>query len=69
PTLLAAGDTWLDAEMLESADHGWVPAHSEIAASGASPWAHVSITDAPGHAAAAQIVEAWADCVLARCAT
>jgi hypothetical protein len=60
PTLLAAGDTWLDAEMLEAADRGWVPAGSEIASSGTPPWPHVTITDAPGHAAAAQIVGAWA---------
>jgi hypothetical protein len=61
PTLLAAGDTWLDAEMLEVADRGWVPARSEIAASGGPPWPHVTVTDAPGHAAAAQIVSAWAE--------
>lgn len=60
PTLLAAGDTWLDAEMLGLADSGWVPADSEIAAAGPLPWAHVTVTDRPGHAAAAQIVEAWA---------
>jgi hypothetical protein len=59
PTLLAAGDTWLDAEMLELADHGWVPADSEIAAAGPLPWPHVTATDQPGHAAAAQIVEEW----------
>ena len=55
-----AGDTWLDAEMLEAADRGWVPAGSEIASSGTPPWPHVTVTDAPGHAAAAQIVGAWA---------
>ncbi len=60
PTLLAAGDTWLDAEMLDLADSGWVPAFSEIAAAGPLPWPHVTVTDEPGHAAAAQIVEAWA---------
>lgn len=65
PTLLAAGDTWLDAEMLELADRGWVPARSEIASAGGPPWPHVTVTDAPGHAAAAQIVQAWT--VLARC--
>jgi hypothetical protein len=60
PTLLAAGDTWLDAEMLELADSGWVPAGSEIADVGPLPWPHVTATDEPGHAAAAQIVAAWA---------
>lgn len=60
PTLLAAGDTWLDAEMLELADSGWVPLGSEIASATPLPWPHVAVTDAPGHAAAAQIVGAWA---------
>ena len=46
--------------MLEAADRGWVPAGSEIASSGTPPWPHVTVTDAPGHAAAAQIVGAWA---------
>lgn len=59
PTLLAAGDTWLDAEMLELADSGWVPAGSEITRSGAPPWPQVTVTDAPGHAGAAEIVRAW----------
>jgi hypothetical protein len=61
PTLLAAGDTWLDAEMLELADRGWVPAGSEIAHAGPPPWPHVTVTDAPGHAGAGQIVAAWAE--------
>jgi hypothetical protein len=61
PTLLAAGDTWLDAEMLDLADAGWVPARSEIAGAGPLPWPHVTVTDHPGHAAAAQIVAAWAE--------
>ncbi|WP_104524100.1 Cof-type HAD-IIB family hydrolase [Blastococcus atacamensis] len=59
PELLAAGDTWLDAEMLELADRGWVPAGSEIARTGLPPWPHVTLTGAPGHAAAAEIVAAW----------
>ena len=59
PTLLAAGDTWLDAEMLELADRGWVPAGSGISRSGPPPWPHVTLTGAPGHAAAAEIVGAW----------
>jgi hydroxymethylpyrimidine pyrophosphatase-like HAD family hydrolase len=60
PTVLAAGDTWLDAEMLELADRGWVPLGSEIASAGPPPWPNVAVTDAPGHAAAAQIVATWA---------
>ena len=60
PELLAAGDTWLDAEMLELADRGWVPAGSEIANAGPPPWRHVSVTAGSGHAAAAELVRAWA---------
>lgn len=64
PALLAAGDTWLDAEMLALADRGWVPAGSEISRSGPPPWPHVSLTGSPGHAAAAEIVGAWHEAVL-----
>jgi hypothetical protein len=60
PRLLAAGDSWLDAEMIELADRAWVPAGSEIAQGGRLPWNHAQITAEPGHAAAAEIVTAWA---------
>jgi hypothetical protein len=64
PALLAAGDTWLDAEMLELADRGWVPAGSEISRTGLRPWPHVTLTATPGHSAAAEIVAAWREAVL-----
>lgn len=53
--LLAAGDSLLDADLLESADAGIVARHGELAASG---WRvpHVAVTAAEGLAAGEEIV-------------
>lgn len=55
--LLAAGDSLLDADLLEAADEGIRPAHGELAESG---WRrpHVQVTAARGVLAGAEIV-AW----------
>ena len=57
PERLAAGDTEHDRRMLADADHAWVPAGSELAAT--SPDGGFLITREPGHAAAAQIASDW----------
>lgn len=54
-TLLAAGDTELDWEMLALAEHGWVPAGSELDRLGRTA-PHLSRTREGGLAAAEQIV-------------
>jgi hydroxymethylpyrimidine pyrophosphatase-like HAD family hydrolase len=54
---LAAGDSLLDADMLEAADRGIVARHGELAASGWR-WPTVSVTTASGIQAGAEIV-AW----------
>ena len=60
PLRLAAGDTEHDRLMLAEADRAWVPAGSELAASGGT----FRVTDQPGHAAAAQITREWlAECL------
>lgn len=58
-TLLAAGDSHLDRDLLEAADAGWLPRHGELALSG---WRndHVEITDDVGLAAGEQIAVALA---------
>jgi hydroxymethylpyrimidine pyrophosphatase-like HAD family hydrolase len=58
PQLLAAGDTRLDWEMLLLADHGWVPAGSELDRSDLRA-PHIAITAEPGHRGAEQIVSEW----------
>jgi hydroxymethylpyrimidine pyrophosphatase-like HAD family hydrolase len=59
PRRLAAGDTEHDRRMLADADLAWVPAGSELAAAAAG--SDFVITRQPGHAAAAQITDAWLD--------
>ncbi len=54
--VLAAGDSLLDRAMVLAADRGWVPARSPLAAEPLPP--SVTVTAAPGHAAAAEIVSA-----------
>ena len=54
---LAAGDTEHDRRMLADADHAWVPAGSELAASASG--GEFLVTRQPGHAAAAQITADW----------
>ncbi|MHA3703425.1 hypothetical protein ACXR2U_14705 [Jatrophihabitans sp. YIM 134969] len=58
-TLLAAGDSHLDRDLLEVADAGWLPRHGELAQAG---WraAHVEVTDGVGLAAGEQIAVALA---------
>lgn len=58
-TLLAAGDSHLDRDLLEAADGGWLPRHGELALAG---WRadHVEITDGVGLAAGEQIAVALA---------
>ena len=55
PRLLAAGDSLLDADMLEAADFGVRPAHGELADVG---WQrdHVAVTSATGVLAAEEIL-------------
>jgi hypothetical protein len=59
PRRLAAGDTEHDRPMLADADVAWVPARSELAA--ARRDGQFTVTDEPGHAAAAQITREWLD--------
>jgi hypothetical protein len=59
PRRLAAGDTEHDRLMLADADVAWVPARSELAA--ARRDGQFTVTDEPGHAAAAQITGEWVD--------
>lgn len=63
-TLLAAGDSHLDRDLLEAADAGWLPRHGELALAG---WRadHVAVTDGVGLAAGEEIATAMADRVLA----
>lgn len=56
-TVLAAGDSLLDDDLLESADAGIVARHGELVASGWSA-PHVRVTASTGGAAGAEIV-AW----------
>jgi hypothetical protein len=58
-TVLAAGDSLLDADLLEAADRGIAARHGELVASG---WraAHVEVTAAVGVAAGAEIVDWFA---------
>lgn len=58
PMVLAAGDTILDWELLTGADHGWIPAGSELANAGLDT-SSVTVTVAAGHTAALEIVTAW----------
>jgi hypothetical protein len=57
--VLAAGDSLLDADLLEAADHGVVARHGELVASG---WhaSHVAITEHNGVLAGQEIVEWFA---------
>lgn len=57
-TTWAVGDALLDAAMIAGADRAWVPRGSPLAARPLP--AHVTVTAQPGHAAAAEIVAAWA---------
>jgi hypothetical protein len=60
--LLAAGDSLLDADLLEAADAAIRPAHGELAATGFTR-AHVAVTAATGVAAGAELLRrlhAWA---------
>jgi hypothetical protein len=59
PRRLAAGDTEHDRLMLADATVAWVPARSELAA--ARRDGQFTVTDEPGHAAAAQITGEWLD--------
>jgi hypothetical protein len=59
PRRLAAGDTEYDRLMLADAAVAWVPARSELAA--ARRDGQFTVTDEPGHAAAAQITREWLD--------
>jgi hypothetical protein len=63
PLRLAAGDTEHDRLMLADAEQAWVPAGSDLAA---SPDGKFVVTSNPGHAAAAQITQAWLDTCAAR---
>lgn len=45
-TVLAAGDSLLDADLLLAADHGWRPGHGELAASG---WSAPHVTALPSN--------------------
>ncbi|WP_030249081.1 hypothetical protein [Streptomyces violens] len=57
-TILAAGDSLLDADLLLAADHGWRPGHGELADAG---WAapHVTALEERGVAAGEEIVRAF----------
>jgi hypothetical protein len=55
-TVVAAGDSLLDADLLEHADHGIAARHGELVASGWSA-PHVTVTEASGVRAGAEIVE------------
>lgn len=59
PVRLAAGDTEHDRGMLADADHAWVPAGSELAASASASGGEFLVTRQPGHAAAAKITAGW----------
>ena len=63
-TLLAAGDSHLDRDLLEAADAGWLPRHGELARAG---WRadHVKVSHGVGLAAGEEIATAMADRVLA----
>ncbi|MFD9204807.1 HAD family hydrolase [Streptomyces sioyaensis] len=56
--ILAAGDSLLDADLLQAADRGWRPGHGELAATGWSA-PHVTAVDARGVAAGEHIVRAF----------
>ncbi|MFH8979946.1 HAD family hydrolase [Streptomyces varsoviensis] len=58
-TVLAAGDSLLDADLLLAADRGWRPGHGELAAEGWSA-PHVRVVEATGVAAGEEIVRAFA---------
>ena len=62
PRMLAAGDSLLDADMLEAADLGIRPAHGELHDLG---WTrpHVAVTEAAGVLAGGQIAEYLLDAV------
>ncbi|MEU5213830.1 HAD family hydrolase [Streptomyces sp. NPDC020742] len=57
-TVLAAGDSLLDADLLLAADRGWRPGHGELADSG---WraSHVTALDERGVAAGEEILRAF----------
>jgi hypothetical protein len=57
PTVLAAGDSLLDTDLLLAADHGWRPGHGELADSG---WAapHVTALPSRGVSCGEEIVRA-----------
>lgn len=61
-TVIAAGDSLLDADMLSAADRGIVARHGELVASG---WQaeHVEVTDARGIDAGEQVVDWFAAAV------
>lgn len=58
-TVLAAGDSLLDRDLLEVADHGWLPRHGELHTHGWSA-AHVTVTEGTGLAAGEEIALALA---------
>lgn len=62
PTILAAGDSLLDRDLLEFADRGIHPAHGELADSGWTA-AHVTRTDAVGVLAGEEICRWFTDAV------
>lgn len=68
PTLIAAGDSLLDVELLLEAEQRWVPADAELVALGAVPEG-AQITDAGHVAAGEQIAAAALAEVLATAAT
>ena len=58
-TLVTAGDSWLDASLLEAGDVAWMPRGSELHRAGFTA-AHLRVTDAAGFAAGEQLVEEFA---------
>jgi hypothetical protein len=59
-TVLAAGDSLLDLDLLEAADEAIVPAHGELVELGRTP-AHAAVTSSSGAAAGEQIVDWFTD--------
>jgi len=63
-TVIAAGDSMLDFDMVLNADHGFIPSHGEAIHKGGQLPSHVSITNQAGVLAGEEILNKVSDYLL-----